>query len=77
MDKRQHRAAVQAKRGDIELSRHRGSGYRVDDLTDEDRVFMDADCERKKYDPTVAQQRLHDDIQHQQRMLRILRGASI
>lgn len=76
MNKRQHRAAVQAKRGDIELSRHRGRGYRVDDLTDEDRVYMDTDRERQKYDPVVQQQKLHDDIEHQQRMLRIM-GSSM
>lgn len=62
MSRRQYRAAALAKRQDFDLY----------DLSDEQRDQIDAAYERTKYDPAAQQQRLHDRIQHQQRMLRTL-----
>jgi len=75
MNKRQHRAAVQAKRGDIDLSRHAGRGYPVDDLTDAECIAIDAAYDRAKTDPAAAAAREHRQITEQQQMLGILRGA--
>lgn len=66
MNKRAHRAALEAKRT-----------LPPDDLTGADRDFLDADRERQKYDPGVQHQRDHDDIQWQANMLRTLGGSSI
>lgn len=61
MNKRAHRQALEAKRT-----------LPPDDLTDAECIAMDADRERQKYDPAVQRQRLRDDIDFQQRMLRTM-----
>ena len=73
MNKRAHRLALEAKRGD--LSRHAGRGYLLDGLTDADRDAMDADRERQKYDPAEQRRQEHQHLQEQQRMLRTLGSA--
>lgn len=73
MNKRSHRQALDAKRGD--LSRHAGRGYPVDDLTDEQRDVIDASWDAAKSDPAVQRQREHAQIQDQAQMLHIMRRS--
>ena len=65
MSKRQYREAAKAKRT-----------IPTADLTDAQCDVIDAAWDRSKYDPELQRKRLHDQIQDQQRMLRIL-GQSL
>ena len=67
MNKRAHRAAIEAKR--------QLPDFTVDDLTDEQCIEIDAAYDRSKYDPAEIARREHALIQEQQQMLGILRGA--
>lgn len=71
MSKRKYREAAMAKRQD--LSRAVGRGYILPEFTQEELLAADKAYDREKTDP--QQQQLHDQIQHQQRMLRILGSA--
>ena len=73
MNKRAHRQALEAKRGD--LSRHAGCGHPVDDLTDAECIAIDAAYDRSKYDPAEQRRQEHMHLQDQQRMLRTLGNA--
>lgn len=64
MNSRKHRAALEAKRT-----------LPPDDLTDDDRDFIDADRQAQKYDPAVQQQKDHALIQEQAQMLHIMRRS--
>lgn len=64
MNKRAHRAAIEAKRT-----------IPPDDLTDAECIAIDAAWDRSKYDPAEIARREHALIQEQQQMLGILRGA--
>lgn len=73
MNSRKHRAALEAKRGD--LSRHAGRGYPVDDLTDEQCIAIDAAWDKAKTDPAEQRRREHALIQDQAQMLHIMRRS--
>lgn len=65
--KRKYRIAAQAKQ------HGRSIGYSLPEYTQEELLAADKAYDREKTDP--QQQQLHDQIQHQQRMLRILGSA--
>lgn len=62
MNRRDHRAAFQAKR-------------QLPDFTDEECDVIDAASDAAKYDPAEQREQLRRDIQDQQQMLRILGSA--
>ncbi len=67
MSKRKYREASRAKRlnpDDI-----------APDFSQAEYLAADLQYNREKTDPAAHQQQLHDQIQHQQRMLRILGSA--
>ena len=64
MNKRAHRAAIEAKRN-----------IPPDDLTDAECVAIDAAYDRSKYDPAEQRRQEHMHLQEQQRMLRTLGNA--
>lgn len=64
MNRRDHRAAFQAKRT-----------LPPDDLTDEQRAQIDAAWDWQKHDPAAQREQMRRDIQDQQQMLRILGSA--
>ena len=65
--KRKYRIAAQAKQ------HGRSIGYILPEYTQEELLAADKAYDREKTDP--QQQQLHDQIQHQQRMLRIFGSA--
>lgn len=67
--KRKYRIAAQAKQ------HGRSIGYSLPEYTQEELLAADKAYDREKTDPAAHQQQLHDQIQHQQRMLRILGSA--
>ena len=64
MNKRAHRAAIEAKRT-----------IPPDDLTDAECVAIDAAWDKAKTDPAEQRRREHQHLQEQQRMLRTLGNA--
>lgn len=89
MNKRNRRAAIETKRMPYDVVAEYGSGiddvderYRMfdcdqdlDGLTDADRIHLDADRERQKYDPGVVLEKQHAMLQEQQRLLHIMRRS--
>lgn len=73
MSKRKYREAAMAKRQDLSLAV--GRGYILPEYTQAELLAADKAYDRAKTDPVAQQQQLHDQIQHQQRMLRILGSA--
>ena len=66
--KTKHRIAAQAKQHD-----RANNGYSLPEFTQAELLAADKAYDAAKTDP--QQQQLHDQIQHQQRMLRILGQA--
>ncbi len=64
MNKRAHRAAIEAKRT-----------IPPDDLTDAECIAIDAAWDKAKTDPVAAAAREHRQLTEQQQMLGILRDA--